>query len=343
MSIIKCHESYTLMPFASYPFVLGHEVCGEIAEKGSAVEGFEVGDRVAVMPMLGCAARGIHPPCRMCADGRISLCENFTEGGLEPGMFSGSHAQVPGFMSEMGMAHKTALVKVPEEVSDENAVLTEPLATTLHMVQENPIQPGETVLVYGCGVMGLCTVASLKALHPHCRILAVEPDPFHADLARGLGAEEVISPGKPKQLIKKIADLTGAKFYTPLLVKPLLIGGVDRVFDAVGSTETLDISLRILANGGWYNLLGITPVKKVDWTPVWLKELTIKGVYGYNGPAGGDDATQAFQLALRLFQEKQIDLAHLVTHRFPLEQWQQAVETALNKGKYHAVKIVFTN
>jgi threonine dehydrogenase-like Zn-dependent dehydrogenase len=340
LSIVLCRESLTLAPFASYPFVIGHEVCGEVAEVGEEVKGFRPGDRVTVMPMLGCPQRGIHPPCEMCAQGRFQLCENFTEGNLPAGMFAGSTAEIPGYISEVGLAHVSQLYLVPDGVSDENAVLTEPFATTLHMVLGNRLQPGETVLVFGCGVMGLCTIAALRALHPDVRILAAEIDPFHSRLAREMGAEEVIRPGG-KEFYRKVAELTGAKMHTPLLVDPLLIGGVDRVVDAVGNTQTVHASLRILKNGGFYNLLGIGEPKRIDWTPVWLKELTLRGIYGYQVEEWEGERTHTFALALRLFAEGKVDLSRLVTHRFRLEEYPRALEVALNKGKHQAIKVTF--
>ena len=279
LSLVRCHQSRTMQPFGSSPFVMGHEVCGEIVEKGGVVEGFEVGERVTVMPHLACVARCIEPPCRMCAQGKPQLCENFTV-GLAPGLHVGVSAAAPGFISEAGVAHVSGLYKVPDAVSDENAMLVEPLAACLHMVIANRLRGDETVLVFGCGMMGLGTIAALRALHPGCRVLAVELDPFHSRIAGEMGADEVISPGG-KEFYRRIADLTGAKLFTPLMAKPLLVGGVDRVFDTVGSTQTIDDSLRILANGGWFNLLGIGLPGKIDWTPVWLKELTIKGIYCY--------------------------------------------------------------
>lgn len=341
LSIVLCRESLTLAPFSSFPFVLGHEVCGEIAEVGEAVEGFSPGDRVTVMPILSCRQRGIQPPCRMCAQGRYQLCENFTEGKIPVGMFEGNTAEIHGYISEMGLAHVSQLYRVPEGVSDENAVLTEPFAVALHMVLANRVQPGETVLVFGCGVMGLCTIAAIRALHPDVRILAAEIDPFHSQVAQEMGAEEVIRPGG-KDFYRRIAELTGAKMYTPLLVKPLLIGGVDRVFDAVGNTRTLHTSLRILANGGWYNMLGIGEPKRIDWTPFWLKELTLRGIYAYQEEEVEGERTHTFALALRLFQEGKVDLSRLVTHRFGLDQYDRALEVALNKGKHHALKVAFT-
>ncbi len=340
MSIILCHESLTLQPFASYPFVVGHEVCGEIAEAGEGVEGFEVGERVTVIPVLACSARGIDPPCRMCAQGRYQLCENFTTGSLAAGTITGATAGCPGFLSEMGVAHQSQLVKVPDGVSDENATLSDPLATCLNMILNTPLRGDETVLVFGCGAMGMCTIAGLKALYPGLRILAAEIDPFHSGIAREMGVEEVVKPGG-KDFYKRIAALTGAKFFTPLLVKPLLIGGVDVVFDAVGSTDTLEASLRVLANGGFYNLLGIGNPGKIDWTPVWFKELTIHGIYGYQMDDWRGERLHDFQLAMRLFEEGTVDLGHLVTHRFSLDQWQEALEVSLHKGAHHAIKVAF--
>lgn len=342
MGIICCHESLTLQPFASYPFVLGHEVCGNIVEKGSAVELFDVGDRVTVNPMLGCAARGIEPPCVYCATGRSQLCENFTAGKLEPGTITGATAGVPGFISEMGVAHESQLFKIPDGVSDEAACMTDPFSTGLHMALQNPIVPGETLMVIGCGVMGLSTIAALKALHPDTRLIAVEIDPFHSQVARDFGADEVVSPPMDKKFYRRVADLTGAKMFTPLLAKPLLIGGVDRVFDTVGSTETIDTSLRVLRNSGWFNLLGIGEPKRIDWTPVWFKELHIKGVYGYQEEEFAGTVEHNFDLALRLHQEGKVDLAPLVTHRFKLTDWPEALDVALNKGRHHAIKIAFT-
>ena len=341
ISLAKCHESLTMQPFASFPFVMGHEACGDVAETGAAVEGFEPGDRVMVMPVLSCRQRGIDPPCRMCTQGRYQLCENWTEGSLPAGMFVGSTAGVPGFISEMGVAHVAQLYKVPAEVSDENAVLTEPFSSGLTMVLSNHLRPGETVLVIGLGVMGLCTVAALRALHPDVRILGVEVDPFHSGVAKDMGVEEVLKPGG-KQYYRRLAELTGAKMYTPFLAKPILIGGVDRVFDAVGSTDSVNTSLRVLASGGTYNMLGISMVKRVDWVPVWLKELTLKGVYAYQEENIGGRRIHDFELAFELYTQGKADLSHLITHRFTLDEWPKALDTALNKGRDKAIKVVFT-
>lgn len=342
MSIFACHESFTLAPFASYPFVVGHEVCGEIIEVGNEVEGFGVGERVSVCGVLGCVARDIDPPCRMCHRGLPMLCENFTQGSLQPGMFAGSSADASGFMAEVGVAHESHLLKVPDGVSSEDVSMFDPFACTLHMVLLNEMKDDETVLVYGCGVMGLCTITALRVLGFRGRILAVEVSPFHADRAKQVGANEVINPAAGKDHIYRVvAERTGAKLYKPILTRPVLIGGVDRVFDTIGTSNSIDTSLRILANRGTFNLLGITEPKGMDWTPIWLKELTIHGIYGYGMEHYQGRRVHAFALTLELLAQGKLDLAQFITHRFNLDQWRQALQVCFHKGAYRAIKVSF--
>lgn len=296
---------------------------------------------MTVNPMLGCLPRGIDPPCKYCARGQTQLCVNFTEGRLSPGTIIGATAGVPGFLSECGVAHQSQVFNIPDEVSDEAAVLTDPFSNGIHMARINPVSEGETLMVIGCGVMGSCAIAALKAVHPGARLLAVESDPHNSEVARGLGVEEVIAPPFDKKFYRRVAELTGAKMHTPLMSKPLLIGGPDRIFDTVGSTETIETSLRILANGGWFNLLGIGAPKKIDWTPVWLKELTLRGMYGYEVTPNMGSDEHDYDIALRLHKEGRVDLAPLVTHKFALSDWPRALDVALNKGRNQAIKIAF--
>jgi len=344
MGIFTCHQSFTLAPFASYPFVVGHEVCGEIIERGSDVKGFEVGERVGVCAVLGCVTRDIQPPCRMCQRGLSMLCENFTQGALQPGMIAGSSADASGFMAEVGVAHESQLLRVADGVSSEDVSMLDPFACALHMVLLNEPKDDETVLVYGCGVMGLCTVAALRVMGFKGRILAVEPSPFHADTAKQVGADEVIAPTQGKEHIyTAVAERTGAKLHRPILSKPLLIGGVDRVFDTVGTSSSVDTSLRVLANRGTFNLLGISEPKGMDCTPIWLKELTIHGIYGYGIESYEGRSVHTFALTLELLAQGKLDLARFITHRFTLDQWRQALQVCTHKAAHRAIKVSFVS
>lgn len=209
------------------------------------------------------------------------------------------------------------------------------------MAVQNPVRPGETIMVIGAGVMGLSAIAALKALYPETRLIAVEPSPFNQEMARRMGADEIVSPPMDKKFYRRVAEMTDAKMFTPMMTPPLLIGGPERIFDTVGTTETINTGLRLLANGGWFNLLGIGNPKKIDWTPVWFKELTIKGVYGYQEHLFEGRTEHNFEMALRLHAEGKVDLTPLVTHKFSIDQYPEALEVALDKGKHNAIKIAF--
>jgi threonine dehydrogenase-like Zn-dependent dehydrogenase len=247
-------------------------------------------------------------------------------------------------MAEVGLAHESHLLHVPDGVSSEDVSMLDPFACALHMVLLNEARDDETVLVYGCGVMGLCTIAALRVMGFAGRILAVEPSPFHAETAKQVGADEVIDPTVGKdQVYTVVAERTGGKLHRPILSKPLLIGGVDRVFDTVGTSGSVDTSLRILANRGTFNLLGIGEPKGMDWTPVWLKELAIQGIYGYGTETYEGRRVHTFALTLELLADGKLDLARFVTHRFTLDQWRQALQVCMHKATHRAIKVSFVS
>jgi L-iditol 2-dehydrogenase len=161
MSTIFLKDSPALSAFVSFPFTLGHENVGVIAEVGDQVKGFAPGERVVAEPLLPCATRGIEEPCEFCQRGEFSLRQNFAEGNLSPGFSIGTCRDTGGSWSPCFVAHRSQLFAVPEKVSDENALMVEPFSVTLHAVIRNYPKDDDTVLVLGAGVVGLCTVAAL--------------------------------------------------------------------------------------------------------------------------------------------------------------------------------------
>ncbi|MEK6221102.1 MAG: alcohol dehydrogenase catalytic domain-containing protein [Chloroflexota bacterium] len=121
-------------PFISDPATLGHENDGYIDEVGSAVSGWQKGDRVVVEPFLWCGPRGFASDemCEFCARGEINLCEHTTMGTIAPGVQMGVCRDTGGSWSAEFLAHQTQLYKVPDNVSDENAMMAEPFAIVLH-------------------------------------------------------------------------------------------------------------------------------------------------------------------------------------------------------------------
>jgi threonine dehydrogenase-like Zn-dependent dehydrogenase len=146
LALITLHSSPALSPFNSFPSVMGHEIYGRVVEAGRQ-SGVREGDRVVVEPLLGCAVRGFDPPCERCARGEHGLCSRMTEGELGAGMMIGFCAALPGGWSETVVAHRTQLIRVPDPVSDEAAVLLEPTERQHHRSVILRVWPGAVVLL----------------------------------------------------------------------------------------------------------------------------------------------------------------------------------------------------
>ncbi|MBN2161146.1 MAG: alcohol dehydrogenase catalytic domain-containing protein [Spirochaetes bacterium] len=337
INLMFMKDSPTAMPFTSFPCVPGHEFCGEVVETGRDVTGVKIGELVTAIPALGCEARGIKPVCRSCAAGIPGNCENFAEGSLAPGMFTGICSDVGGGFAEYVVVHRSQVVRVPKGVSQQSAALTEPLAVGLQAVLDNLPGKNDRVLVIGGGVIGAMVIKSIRGLGIGCDITAAEPSPFAAAYAKKSGADRTVSG----DLIKAAIDATGGRAYKPLLGGPVVMGGFDRVYDTVGHRHTLNTSLRILATGGTLSVLGIGGDAKLDLTPLWLKLQTVKGCYAYRENPVKGGRKQAFNMALDMIAVGKVHVDDMLTHRFRLEDYKKMIETNVSKGKYKAMKTAF--
>ena len=335
LNLMLLHDSPTASPFTSFPCIFGHEIIGEIIETGVNVQGFDVGDMVAVNPGLGCETRGISHPCRSCAAGRPSNCENLANGDLAPGMFIGINNSVNGGFAPLLTAHHSQLFHIPEGLSLESAAMTEPVAVALQTVFDNLPQPGDQTLVIGGGVIGNLVIQSIKTLCPEARISVIEPAAHAADLAMKQGANEIIPVDK---VFKKSTGITGATAYKPMLGDPVLMGGFNRIYDTVGNTSTLNMGMRVLAAFGTLSVVGIGKEVKLDLTPMWLKLQTLKGVYGYGMVTHEGEQRHVFDIALEFMLSGRINAEILVTHKFNLGNYLEMIEVNMNKGKYKAIK-----
>lgn len=342
MRLITLAESMYLYPLTSFPLVLGHEVVGVVEEVGEKVKGVKEGDRVVLDDILSCRVRGIEELCPSCREGRYSICYNFDRGNLSPGMFTGFCRDTGGAWSDYFVAHEFQLFKVPDGVSDETAVFTEPFAVSLHAALKAFPRDDETVAVVGCGVMGIGVIAALRALGFKGEIIGVDLYKFQGDVARKFGATRTVVAEEGGRVIEDLAELTGGRVYYPPREKPMFVGGgVDVVFECVGQPGTVDDSLRIVKPGGTVVLVGTAGKLNVDWAPVFSKEIVVKGVLG-SGEEEVDGRKRAFSLALELFSKGKVDLSPLLTHKFPIEKWKEALKVNLNKRKYKAIKVAFT-
>jgi threonine dehydrogenase-like Zn-dependent dehydrogenase len=336
LAIVMLSASPATSPFSSFPFVIGHENVGVVEAAGAGVRTLRPGDRVVANPLLPCAPRGIDPPCPACARRQPSRCERFTDGALPPGMMIGTTRGVGGSWGERFVAHEDQVLRVPGGVSDEGAVLTEPLACCVHAVRGALPAAGERVLVIGAGSIGLLTVAALRALVPGAEVTALARHAFQAEHATRLGAARALTASDTKAL----AAAAGARLLATVIGPPAAVGGFDRSYVCVTGAKAMEDALRCTRAGGTITLLGnARHLSGVDWTPLWLKELTLKGsvTYGAHPGAGGD----AFHEALDLIASGRTPVAPLVTHTFPLADYAGALAAATGKSGAKSVKVAF--
>ena len=175
LSTIDGKSSRYFEPIVSFPFVPGHEI---VADSDTG--------RVVVEPVLNCFPRGIDPPCSFCAAGLTGSCQNLTLGDLEPGLQTGSCTDTGGGWSTAMVAHTSQLHAVPDDMSDEAAVLVEPTACAVHAADQ---LAEDEVAIIGSGALGLLTIAALA--HGERRpfkIFATAKHPEQRRWAEELGA-----------------------------------------------------------------------------------------------------------------------------------------------------------
>ena len=302
LNVIFLHDSPSMSPFCSFPFIFGHEAVGEIQEVGGNVEGFNAGDRVLVNPLLCCEQRNIDPRCPSCQREDLARCENFAEGSLSPASILGFCRDTGGSWGEYFVAHKSRLYKLPDNLTYEDAIFTDPLASALHPIMRNMPTDDENVLIIGAGIIGLFAVAGLRALGSKCGISVLAKYGFQAELAKKFGANNVLS--YENDYYENLRKIVGGKLYKPILGERVMVGGFDKTFDCVASDSTLNTAMNFTDRGGTLVVVELATVpQKVDWSPAWFKELQIKGSFCYSVEEFEGNTTNSFIKAFELIQK----------------------------------------
>lgn len=344
-------SSPAMEPFGSFPAVLGHEVLAEVESVGTGVTGVAPGDRVAVDPMISCTVRGHEGAavCGSCRDGRHGTCEMSGEPGellidgrpLQRGLTIGYHADLPGGWGERMVAHESQLFPIDERVPSRTAVLVEPFSIGVHAALGTMPEDGEDVLVIGSGPIAFGTIWALRSLGFRGNLVAQMKREHEADLARALGATEVVSPGHEAR--GALVD-TGARAYQPIVGPEVFAGGGFRhVFDCVGSAGSIQQSLAYASPRGTIVLLGCAgEVRKLDLTFLWARELDVRGYVCYGRETWRGEQMHTMEVTHQLMLENPAHLERMVTHVFPLEQYEDGLKAASNHGKSGAIKVVLT-
>jgi threonine dehydrogenase-like Zn-dependent dehydrogenase len=318
LATIDGRASRYFEPIVSFPFVPGHEIVGELDD----------GSRVVVESVLGCETRGIVPRCPACAEGDVGGCRNVAFGHLEPGLQTGFCEDTGGGWSTLLRAHPSQLRPVPDEVSDEAAVMIEPTACALRGAFAALETEPAAVAVVGSGALGLLTIAALHSLAPDVTVLASARYPDQRRWATALGADQVVAPD---ELGRTIRASTGS-----MRVADQLTGGADAVIDCVGRAESIAQALAVTRPRGTVVLTGMPGTVSLDLTGLWHKELRLAGAYAYGVEA---DGRRTFDHALDLVTTA--DLGRLISATYPLDRYREAIEHAAQAGPRGAVRIAF--
>jgi threonine dehydrogenase-like Zn-dependent dehydrogenase len=319
-----------LTALVSFPHVLGHEVVGRR---------MDTGERVVLNPWLSCGPRGIDQPCEACRDGRYPWCRNFRSGDLPVSIHLGNCAAAAGAHAERFAAHRSQLFAIPDHIGDEAAVLADPVSVSLRSILLAPPSPGgRPVLVYGSGTLAFAVIALLRHLYPGTEVWAATRPGARAELATRVGAHAVLSSA-PDKLVAQVARRVGATPLTPWSKRDWLQDGPAVVYDTIGSVETVETSLRLLTTGGTLVVSGVEPPKRFEWTPLYFKELRVIGSNGFGVEEVGGVVKHAMEHYFDFIADG-FDLMPVITHRFPLERWDEAVLTLKDVRRTGAVKVL---
>jgi L-iditol 2-dehydrogenase len=309
------HPATFLQRFASFPAVLGHENVCVIAETGA-----------------------------QCAAGRTSLCENTDRGMLPPGLMIGLNARTGGSWSPEFVAHESQVFAVPDEIPDENAVLTDPLACAVHAVLRRPPRTGEQVLLNGGGIMGVGLAAAIRALGCRNRVVGVVRHPFQADLLRRYDAEDVrVHPRSMthEERYDDVARAVGGRRLAAPFGNQAFVGGADLTYDSIGTGRSITDCLKWTAARGTVVLVGTSQISVVDTTPLWFAELNVVGCNGRQIEDVDGRRMHTYEVVFEWIRTGRLRVDGLLTHRFALGDYRSGLRALLTRSDSHAVKAAF--
>jgi L-iditol 2-dehydrogenase len=271
------------------PLILGHEVAGTIVAVGPGVTTRSVGQRVAIEP--GVPDR----ICEFCRSGRYNLCPNVQFMATPP---------VDGAFTEYVVMPAGFVYPLPDSVSLEEGAMIEPLSVAVYAIHRSGIQAGQSAVVVGAGPIGLVTLQVARAAGAS-PVYMVDLDPHRLEVAISMGATAAINASEMDP-VGEIVKLTGGR-------------GADVVFEAAGSPKTAAMSVHLARRGGRVTMIGLPPEDNFPYPLVeaMAKEVDIVTVFRY---------ANVYPAAIALVAEGRVDVKEMITHRFPLEDAERALQ-----------------
>lgn len=275
--------------FKKPPIVLGHEASGVVAECGPDVSTFKAGQRVLIPAVLTCGR------CTFCRHGRENICTDMRMLGNH---FDGAYAEY------VAVPAKDVL-HLPDAIPiEEAAIIADAVSTPFHAVKNRArVQPGDSVVVFGCGGVGINAVQLATAAGGY--VIAVDLNERKLEWARQFGAAATINAAKVERVSKEIRKLTG--------------GGADIAMEVIGNPRTIEEAFECVRTGGRLVVVGYThEAITIIAGKIMFKEIEVLGSLGCR-PCD-------YVPLLRLVEQGRIDLKRQVTHRFRLEEIGKAFD-----------------
>lgn len=271
------------------PLIMGHELCGEIVELGDHVKNLKKGDIVSAETHIACGH------CYLCHTGNAHICMNGSIFGVDINGVFADYAVVPA---------SNAWV-LDQRIPKDYASVMEPLGNAIHTVLAGDIT-GNTVLVTGCGPIGLMSIAVARICGA-TQIFATEINDFRIELARKAGADKVLNPKKDRIVSTILKDTAGL--------------GVDVVLEMSGNPTAIKEAFSALRPGGRYSILGIPdePMEIDLGKDIVFKYATVQGI-------NGRLMFSTWHKTSRFLSSNRLDLEPIITHRFPLVEFEKGME-----------------
>ncbi|GAB3689445.1 zinc-dependent alcohol dehydrogenase family protein [Angustibacter aerolatus] len=291
---------------AVFPLIPGHELVGTVDRLGEGVTRFRVGEQVTVNPNVYCGE------CSYCLSGRLGLCENS----------KGFGSNFQGFFAEYAVADHR-LVFSTEGLPKDVAVFSEPTSCAMHGLESLQMRPGGSALVLGAGPTGLL-LAQLIATGGASSVTVAAPSAFKLDTAKQLGIDQVvqISRDDAEGNLQKLREASPHG------------DGYDAVIEATGSTAVAAICVPLTRRGGTVLVYGVTRDEEVvEFHPydVFRREITIKGSFA---------EMTSFAAAIDALRGGRVRTDGIVTHRYSLDEYGQALDDLRNDKTVHKAVIV---
>lgn len=284
--------------------VMGHEYCGTVTDIGARTD-LKIGDRVTALPISPCGK------CQACISGNVQYCPSTWT------YATGLALTNPGAMAEKMAIRPDMVIKVPDNVEDDEIAMVEPTAVGLHAIHLADIKIGDKVLVIGGGIIGLVT-AMLARMEGASYVAISETNKARGEKSVKLGVADQWFDAKDTKMVEKLVTMTN--------------GGFDVVLDCCGNSPAVGTALMTVRPGGKVILVGVSlGTVTIPSVVAVMKELTVQGAIAYT--------KEEFQTCIDLMATKKIDMAKFVDDIVGLDDVQKAFER-LTSGTDDAVKIL---